>query len=143
MARFLHPLPKACTQHCLLSNIKHLNLTFNISSPYTFVYSCYYIYTVMLISREKIKTFQSTSCKDVLCQVWLILAHLFWRRFSNFVNVFLLHVFRYYLPLRKGLLLYFKNLNSLYSRMLCAKFDRNWPNGSGEEDKSVNSLQQK
>ena len=44
---------------------------------------------------------ESPSLKDALCQVWLKLAHWFWRRrFLNFVNVFLL--FRYYLPLEKG-----------------------------------------
>ena len=41
------------------------------------------------------------SPKDVLCQVWLKLAHCSWRRrYFNFVNVFLL--FCYYLPLEKG-----------------------------------------
>ena len=41
------------------------------------------------------------SPKDALCQVWLKLAQLFWRkRFFNFVNVFSL--FRNYFPLDKG-----------------------------------------
>ena len=33
-----------------------------------------------------------------------------------------------------------QNLNPLYPRMLCAKFNRNWPCGFGEEDKNVKSL---
>ena len=33
------------------------------------------------------------------------------------------------------------NLNPLHPRMLCAKFDWNWPSGSGEEDENVKSLQ--
>ena len=32
------------------------------------------------------------------------------------------------------------NLNSLYSRMLCAKFGSNWPSGSGEEDFLILSM---
>ena len=32
------------------------------------------------------------------------------------------------------------NLNSLYPRMLCAKFGWNWPSGSGEEDFLVLSM---
>ena len=44
---------------------------------------------------------ESHSTKDALCQVWLKLAHWFWRRrFFNFVNVFSL--FLNYLPLEKG-----------------------------------------
>ena len=34
------------------------------------------------------------------------------------------------------------NLNPLYPRMFCAKFDWNWPSGSGEEDENVKSLRQ-
>ena len=44
---------------------------------------------------------ESPSLKDTLCQIWLKLAQLFWRRrVLNFINVFSL--FRYYLPLEKG-----------------------------------------
>ena len=46
------------------------------------------------------KKLESPSPKCALCQVWLKLAHWFWRkRFLNFVNVILL--FRYYVPLGK------------------------------------------
>ena len=34
-----------------------------------------------------------------------------------------------------------KNLNPLYSRMLCAKFGWNWLSGSGEENKNLKSLE--
>ena len=45
---------------------------------------------------------ESPSPKNALCQVWLKLAQWFLRtRFLKFVNVFSL--FRYYLPLEKGL----------------------------------------
>ena len=77
--------------------------------------------------------------KDALCRVWLKLAQWFLRRFPNFVNVFSL--FHNHLPLEKGLAHYFKNLNPLYPRMLCAKFGWNWPSGSWEEDENVKSLQ--
>ena len=54
---------------------------------------------------------ESPSPKDALCQVWLQLAQLFWRRrFLNFVKIFLL--FRNYLPLEKGRAFYLKKLES-------------------------------
>ena len=52
----------------------------------------------------------STLPKDALCQNWSKLALWFWRRFSNFVNLFLL--FCYYLRLKKGGVLYLKELES-------------------------------
>ena len=67
-----------------------------------------------------------------VCQIWLKLAQWFWRRkFYKTLNIFLL--FFNYLPLVKGV--------ALNPRMLSAKFAFNWPNGSGEEDENVNSLQ--
>ena len=64
----------------------------------------------LLLNRLK-----SPSSKDALCQVWLKLAPLFWRRgFFNLVNVFSL--FRNYLPLEKGGVLHL-NLNP--PRALC------------------------
>ena len=52
--------------------------------------------------------------------------------FLKIANVFSL--FRHYLPLEKEGVLHLKDLNSLHSRMICAKFGLNWPVGSGEED---------
>ena len=70
--------------------------------------------------------YKSSSPENALCQVWLKLAQLFWRkRFLNFVNIFSLLC--YYLPLEKSMVLCLKNLNPLYPRMLCAKFGWNWP----------------
>ena len=43
---------------------------------------------------------------------------------------------------REGLFIW-TNLNPLHPRMLCAKFDWNWPSGSGEEDENVKSLRQR
>ena len=37
-------------------------------------------------------------------------------------------------PLKKGMALHFYKFESLYPIMLCAKFGRNWPCSSGEED---------
>ena len=70
---------------------------------------------------------KSPSPKDALCQ-----------RSLNFVNVFSL--FRYYLPLEKGMALHLFKLESIHPRMLCAKFGRNWPSGSGEEDFLILSM---
>ena len=54
---------------------------------------------------------KSPSPKDALCQVWLKLAQLFWRRrFLNFINLFSL--FRNYLPLEKGRALHLNKLES-------------------------------
>ena len=52
-----------------------------------------------------------TSSKDALCEVWLKLAHWFWRRrFLMFVNVLLL--FHNYLLFEKGVALYLNKLKS-------------------------------
>ena len=72
--------------------------------------------------------------KNTLYQVWLILVLWFWRRrFLNIVNV--LSLICNYLP--------WKGVWSLTSppHMLCAKYDWNWPSGSGEEDENMESLQ--
>ena len=55
--------------------------------------------------------FESPSPKDALCLVWLKLAQWFLRRkFLKFVNVFLL--FRYYLPLEKGVAIHLNKIES-------------------------------
>ena len=55
--------------------------------------------------------FESSSPKDALCQVWLKLAQLFWRRrFLIFVNVFLL--FCNYIPLKKDVVLHLNKQES-------------------------------
>ena len=41
---------------------------------------------------------------------WLKLAQWFWRRFLIFVNVYLLHVFPYYLYLKKGVVIHLNKL---------------------------------
>ena len=54
---------------------------------------------------------ESPTPKDALWQVWLKLAHRFWRRrFFNFINVFSL--FRNYLPLEEGRALHLNKLES-------------------------------
>ena len=80
-----------------------------------------------------------TECMVLICknlnslqQVWLKLAQCILRIFLNFINVFSL--FLYYLPLEKDGTIHLNNLNPLYPRMFRAKFDWNWPSGSGEED---------
>ena len=51
--------------------------------------------------------------------------------FQNFVIVFSL--FHYPPPPEKVRLFLWTNLNSLHTRMLCAKFGWNWPTDSGED----------
>ena len=76
-----------------------------------------------IISYFKIENFlfvkiESSLPKDALCQVWFEISSM---------------DFRYFLPLEKGVVLYLKNMNPLYPRMICAKFDWNWPSGSGSK----------
>ena len=102
------------------------------------------------------KKLESPPPKDALSQTRLQLSPWFWRRrflnlvdafsllplklahrfrkwiFWNFLNVFL--PFRNYLPLEKVGSFIWINFNSTHPRMLFAKFGRNWPCGSGEED---------
>ena len=74
---------------------------------------------------------ESPSLKNTLCQVRLKLVQWFWRRrFLKFVNLFSL--FRYYLPLEKGVALYWINVNPLHPRMLFAIFICHWSSGSGD-----------
>ena len=55
-----------------------------------------------------LNTLEPFSPKDALCQVWLKLAPLFWkRRFLNFVNI--ISLFRYYLSLKKDVVLHLPN----------------------------------
>mgnify|MGYP003691611305 CR=1 FL=1 len=51
------------------------------------------------------------------------------------------HCFVIISPWKRVGLFTWTNLNSLHPRMLCAKFNWNWPSGSGEEDENVKSLQ--
>ena len=52
--------------------------------------------------------------------------------FKSFFSELLL--FRYYLPLEKGVALHLNKFESQPPKNNCAKFGRNWPSGSGEED---------
>ena len=54
--------------------------------------------------------------------------------------------FRYFViisPWKRVGPIIWKHLNPLYPRMLCAKFDWNWPSGSEEENANVKSLRQR
>ena len=80
---------------------------FKISS----MYFCYLV--IILLGKGQGPLFEkieSPSPKDGLYQVWLKLAQWFWRRFFNFVNVFLL--FGNNLPLEKGGALHLNKLES-------------------------------
>ena len=83
---------------------------------------------------------ESPSLKDTLCQIWLKLAQLFWRRrVLNFINVFSL--FRNYISLwKRAVPFIWKNLNPLHPGILCAKFGWNWPSGSGEQNFLISSM---
>ena len=57
---------------------------------------------------------ETDSPNDALCQVLLKLAHWFWGRFFNFVNILL--PFCYYLPLEKNVGLYLNKTESTPSK---------------------------
>lgn len=67
--------------------------------------------------------------KDALCQADI--SPVFWKRFSNIVNVFLLFCKYMYLPLEKEWKIHLNNLNSVNPRM----FGLNWSNGYVEDEK--------
>ena len=46
----------------------------------------------------------------------------------------------YYLPLEKSMALHLKTPEFSSTKNVCAKFDWNWPSGSGDEDKIVKML---
>ena len=102
------------------------------------ILSMYFRYFVIISSKKKsgslyLNKFKSPLSKNALCQVWLNLAHWFWRRrFFKYLNVFSL--FRNYIPLEKDMALHLNKFESLYPRMLYAKFGLNWHSDSGEED---------
>ena len=74
------------------------------------------------------------SPKDASHQVWLKLAQRFWRRrFSKFINVFSLF-FVIISPWKKMWPSIWRNLNPLYTRMLCVKIGWNCLRDSGGED---------
>ena len=103
-----------------------------------FILSMYFHYFIIISPWKKAGPFilnklESPALKDALCQFWLKLAQWFCRRrFLNFINEFSL--FQNYLSWKRARPFIWRNLNPLYSRMLCAKFGWNWSSGSGEED---------
>ena len=104
------------------------------------IFSLFRSYTASPIGKGcciSLNKLESPSHKDALWQVWLKLTQWFWRRrFLNFSYVFLL--FRSYTisPIGKGCCISFiwTNLNPHNTRMLFAKFGRNWHSGSLEEN---------
>ena len=68
---------------------------------------------------------------------FLLLARWLWNR-RSFVKVFSL--FRYYLPFEIGMALYLNKHDFLHPRMLCAKFDLNWPCGCGIKEYWISSV---
>ena len=75
---------------------------------------------------------KSPSPKDVLCQVWN------WLSGSGGEDLFITSMyFRYFeilSPWKRAGPFICTNLYTLYPMMLCTKFLRNWPSGSGGED---------
>ena len=78
--------------------------------------------------------------KDALCQVYLILALWFLRKFFKVIGVF--SFFHNHLRLKNDVVLYWKKLNRFYPKMVCAKFGWNLLSVSEEENENVKSLRQ-
>ena len=86
-----------------MGHIAHLRKQFKSINTYDYI--------ITLIKRRKNNiNLESPSAMDALCQDWLKLAQLFWRRFFNFVNVFSL--FCNYVPLEKDGALHLNKLES-------------------------------
>ena len=62
------------------------------------------MYIIYFVRALHLNKHEFHSPKNALCQVWLIWAHCFWRRFLNFVNT--VSLFSYYLPLEKDVVLH-------------------------------------
>ena len=76
-----------------------------------------------------LKKLDSPSPKDNLCQ------------FDFQISTIYFHYLIIISPWKRVWPFIWTNLNSLYPRMICAKFDWNWSNVSEEEDENVKSLQ--
>ena len=88
----------------------------------------------------RLNKLESHSPKDGLCQVWLKLAIWSWRRRFWISSMY----FRYFVIISlliRAWPFILINLNPFHPRMLCVKFGRILPSGSGEEDEIVKSLQ--
>ena len=81
-----------------------------------------------------------SSPKNALCQNWLKLAQLFWRRRIFKFRQCIFVIFVIISPWRRVGSFFWINLNPLHPRMLCAKFGWNWLSGSGEEDFWISSM---
>ena len=131
--RYYFPLEKDVAFHLWILNPYHSSMLCAKFINFVNVFSLFYNYLHM----EKrvaihLNKLESPWSKHALCQVWLKLVRLFLRIFYfNFVDVFSL--FRNYIPLERAWPFKWTNLNPFDPSMLCAKFGRNWPDGSGED----------
>ena len=98
-----------------MGHIAHLRKQFKSINTYDCIITLikrrkkhYLLYENLLFLH--LKKLESPSPKNDLCWDWLKLAHWFWRRFFNFVNV--ISRFRNYLPFEKGMALHLNKLIS-------------------------------
>ena len=106
----------------------------NVFSPYS-----YYLPLEKGLALH-LKKSESASLKDALNQVRLKFALWFLRKkLLKFVNV--ISLFLYYIPLDKGVALFWNKLESPIPKDALYQVCWNWPSGSWEEDENVKSLQ--
>ena len=128
-----------------MGHIAHLRKQWKSINTY------YYIITLIKWRKNTLFTFlrfftvlhlnklESPLPKDALCQVGLKLAQWFRRRRFKISSMY----FRYFEIIsswKRARPFILTNLNSLYPRMLCAKFGGNWLSGSGEEEENKKTL---
>ena len=95
------------------------------------ILSMYFRYFVIISPwNGRVPYIESQSHKDALCQVLLKLVSVPSIYVRLFVNIS---------SWKQAWPFTWRNLNVHHLRMLCAKFERNWPSGSGEEAFSVSS----
>ena len=80
------------------------------------------------------------SPKNALCQVWLKLAQWLRRRISFLISTMYFRHFLIISPWKGAGPFISPNLNPLHPRLHYAKFDWNWPSGSGKEDFLISSM---
>ena len=112
----------------------------SINTSYTTLYCWlrerkqhYFFFKKWIFLICKYLSYDSSSPKSALCQVWFKLVEWF-RRVYDFkissINVRNFNIISFW---KRAWPFMGSNLTSLHSRMLSAKFGRKWPSGSGEE----------
>ena len=98
------------TQGCLKASLVEIDPMVRSGEEDFQILSMYFCHLVIISPWNRAWPFIWKNLNPLHPRDWLKLAQWFWRRFSNFVNVF--SPFRNYLPMEMGVTLYFNKLES-------------------------------